>query len=80
VLSALCVIAFSMLFGCCAMRFGRIVVMFGSLIVFVLRHWISSDKFQVASVNLLGPDWFRHASGMRMPGLLAIESVQLPRR
>jgi len=37
VLSALFVITFSMLFGRCPMRFGRIFVML-SLIVFVLRH------------------------------------------
>ena len=38
VLFALRVITFSMLFGRSTMRFGRIFVMLGSLIVFVLRH------------------------------------------
>jgi hypothetical protein len=57
------------------MRFGRIVVMFGSLVVIVLRHWISSDEFYVATVNLLGPDWFQHRTRRE----LALEAVQPPR-
>jgi hypothetical protein len=46
VLFALRVITYSMLFGRGTMRFGRIFVMLGSLIVFVLRHGLLL-KFQV---------------------------------
>jgi hypothetical protein len=35
---ALCVIAFAMMFGCGAMRFGRILVKFCCLIMFIFGH------------------------------------------
>jgi hypothetical protein len=35
---ALGVVAFTVIFGCSAMRLGGILVMFGCLIVFVLSH------------------------------------------
>jgi hypothetical protein len=45
VLLALRMIAPAVVLSCSAMKLSRVFVMLGGLIVFVLRHWISSNKF-----------------------------------
>jgi hypothetical protein len=61
VLSALFVITFSMLFCRFPMSFGRIFVMLGSLIVFVLRHGLLTKLSKLALTNSLDLVWSRES-------------------
>ena len=63
---ALCVITFSALFSRSAMRLGRILVMFGGLIMCIFRHWILRLKYLC---DLLASDALDPVP-MGLPGLL----------